>query len=116
MLNRANEIQDKLVAYRHDFHRFPEVGFTEVRTSTKVIEVLASLGCRVRNNVGKTGVVGEIGEGLPIVAIRADMDALPLQEDNQLAYSSQVAGVMHACGHDAHTAILLGVAELHSKE
>ncbi len=116
MLKRAKEIQEKLVAYRHDFHQFPEVGFTEIRTSTKVAEVLASLGCRVRKNVGKTGVVGELGEGLPIIAIRADMDALPLQEDNQVEYSSRVAGVMHACGHDAHTAILLGVAELLSKE
>ncbi len=116
MLNRAKEIQDKLVAYRHDFHRFPEVGFTEVRTSSRVADALASLGCRVRRNVGRTGVVGELGEGLPIVAIRADMDALPLQEDNQVDYRSQVAGVMHACGHDAHTAILLGVAELLSKE
>ncbi len=116
MLKRANEIRDKLFTYRHDFHKNPEVGFTEVRTSAKVAEVLASLGCRVRTNVGKTGVVGELGEGLPMVAIRADMDALPLQEENLTDYASQVRGVMHACGHDAHTAILLGVAELISKE
>ncbi len=116
MLKRANAIQDKLVAYRHDFHKFPEVGFTEIRTSSKVADVLASFGCRVRKNVGKTGAVGELGEGLPIIAIRADMDALPLQEENQVEYASQVAGVMHACGHDAHTAILLGVAELLSQE
>ncbi len=116
MLKRANEIRDKLVSYRHDFHKNPEVGFTEVRTSAKVAEILASLGCRVRKNVGKTGVVGELGEGLPMVAIRADMDALPLQEENHTDYASQIRGVMHACGHDAHTAILLGVAELISKE
>jgi amidohydrolase len=112
MLNRAKELQDKLIGYRHDFHKFPEVGFQEYRTSSKVAEFLTTIGCRVRQNVGKTGVVGELGQGLPIVAIRADMDALPLHEDNHTEYTSQNPGVMHACGHDAHTAILLGVAEL----
>jgi amidohydrolase len=112
MLDQAKKLQDKLVAYRHDFHKNPEVGFTEFRTSAKVSEILTSLGCRVRRNVGKTGIVAELGEGQPVIAIRADMDALPLQEDNQVEYASQIPGVMHACGHDAHTAILLGVAEL----
>jgi len=116
ILKRANELHDKLVDYRHDFHMHPEVGFNELRTSAKVAEVLTSLGCRVRRNVGKTGVVAELGQGSPIVAIRADMDALPLQEENKTAYASQNPGVMHACGHDAHTAILLGVAELLSNE
>jgi amidohydrolase len=116
MLNRARELQDRLIDYRHDFHKFPEVGFHEIRTSTRVAKELSSLGCRVRRNVGKTGVIGELGHGSPIVAIRADMDALPLQEDNKTEYTSQNPGVMHACGHDAHTAILLGVAELLSKE
>jgi amidohydrolase len=116
MLNRAKELQVKLTGYRHDFHTFPEVGFQEFRTSTKVAEILSALDCRVQQNVGKTGVVGELGQGLPIVAIRADMDALPLLEDNQTSYKSQKPGVMHACGHDAHIAILLGVAELLSKE
>jgi amidohydrolase len=116
MLKRATELQDKLIDYRHDFHKFPEVGYHEYRTSAKVADVLDSLGCHVRRNVGKTGIIGELGQGLPIVAIRADMDALPLQEDNQTEYASQNPGVMHACGHDAHTAILLGVAELLSKE
>jgi amidohydrolase len=116
MFTRALELQEKLQGYRREFHKYPELGFHEYRTSAKVADVLTSLGCRVRQNVGKTGVVGELGQGLPIVAIRADMDALPLQEDNQTDYSSQIPGVMHACGHDAHTAILLGVAELLSKE
>ncbi len=116
MLNRAKELQTKMVNYRHDIHQFPEVGFHELRTSAKVAEVLSSLGCRVRKNVGRTGVVGELGEGLPIVAIRADMDALPIQEDNQTEYASKIPGVMHACGHDAHTAMLLGVAELLAAE
>jgi amidohydrolase len=116
MFNRANELQDRLTAYRHDFHQFPEVGFQEFRTSAKIAEILTSLGCRVRQNVGKTGVVGEIGQGTPIVAIRADMDALPLQEENRVDYASENPGVMHACGHDAHVAIVLGVAELLVKE
>jgi amidohydrolase len=116
MLNRANNLQDRLTAYRHDIHQFPEVGFHEFRTSAKIAEILTSLGCRVRQNVGKTGVIGEIGQDSPIVAIRADMDALPLQEENQVDYASKYSGVMHACGHDAHVAILLGVAELLVKE
>lgn len=94
----------------------PEMGFTETRTAAKVAEVLQSLGCRVRTGVGKTGVIGELGEGKPIIGIRADMDALPIQEENDQPYKSTVAGVMHACGHDAHTAILLGAATLLSQE
>jgi amidohydrolase len=116
MLNRAMELQGKLTGYRHDFHQFPEVGFHEFRTSARVADILMSIGCRVRKNVGKTGVIGEIGQGTPIVAIRADMDALPMQEDNLVEYASVNPGTMHACGHDAHVAILLGVAELLAKE
>ena len=116
MLKRAMELQNKMQGYRRDFHKYPELGFQEFRTSARVAEVLTSLGCRVRKNVGGTGVVGELGQGSPIVAIRADMDALPLQEDNLTDYVSQNPGIMHACGHDAHTAILLGVAELFSNE
>lgn len=116
MLKRAKLMQDKLMAYRHDFHKFPELGFKELRTSAKVAEILTTLGCRVRKNIGKTGVLGELGQGLPIIAIRADMDALPLQEENETDYVSQNPGVMHACGHDAHIAMLLGVAEVLSKE
>jgi amidohydrolase len=116
MLNRANNLQEKLTEYRRDFHMYPELGFQEFRTSAKVAEVLTTLGCHVRTNVGRTGVVGELGQGAPIIAIRADMDALPLQEENHNAYASQNPGIMHACGHDAHTAILLGVAELISMD
>ncbi len=115
MLNQAKELQAKLIEYRHDFHQHPEVGFQEFRTSTRVAEILEALNCRVQRNVGKTGVVAELGQGTPIVAIRADMDALPLQEETGAPYASQNHGVMHACGHDAHTAILLGVAEILSK-
>jgi amidohydrolase len=116
MLKRAKKLQKKIISYRHDFHKNPEVGFHEFCTSAKVSDILTSLGCRVRKNVGKTGVVAELGLGQPVIAIRADMDALPIKEDNQVEYASQNPGVMHACGHDAHTAILLGVAELIAME
>lgn len=116
MLERAHRIQEQLVGWRRDFHRHPELGFQEVRTSALVAETLRALGYRVRTQVGRTGVIGERGDGGPIVAIRADMDALPLQEANQVPYASQTPGVMHACGHDAHTAIALGVATLLAEE
>ncbi len=116
MLTKAKALQDQMTAYRHDFHSDPELGFHELHTASKVAEVLGTLGLQVRRQVGKTGVVADIGRGLPIVAIRADMDALPLQEDNKIEYASRNPGVMHACGHDAHTAILLGVAHLLANE
>jgi amidohydrolase len=112
MLDRAQKLQDQLVTWRREIHCHPELGFRETRTAELVAGELESLGYRVRRGVGRTGVVGERGEGSPIIAIRADMDALPLQEENEVAYASQVPGVMHACGHDAHTAIALGVATL----
>jgi len=116
MLKRAHEIETQLIAWRRDFHTHPELGFRETRTAARVAEGLGSLGYRVRTGVGRTGVVAERGEGHPIVAIRADMDALPIQETNDVPYASQVPGVMHACGHDAHTAIALGVATLLAQE
>jgi amidohydrolase len=116
MLDRARKIQDQLVHWRRDIHMHPELGFQETRTAALVSEVLNSLGYRIRTRVGRTGVVGERGEDKPVVAIRADMDALPIQEANDVEYTSQVPGVMHACGHDAHTAIALGVATLLAEE
>ena len=116
MLEQAMSIERDLVAWRRDFHTFPELGFRETRTAARVAEVLDSLGYRVRTGVARTGVVGERGQGRPVVAVRADMDALPIQEANQVPYASQVPGVMHACGHDAHTAIVLGVATLLTRE
>jgi amidohydrolase len=116
MLKKAKEVQSEIVAWRRDFHMHPELGFEETRTAAKVAEVLQSLGCKVQTGVGKTGVIGELGQGKPIIGIRADMDALPIQEENDLPYKSSVEGVMHACGHDAHTAILLGTAKLLSGE
>ena len=116
MLKRAEAIAEQLVAWRRDIHMHPELGFQEKRTAGRVAEVLESLGYCVRTGVGRTGVVAERGAGHPIVAIRADMDALPIQEENEVPYASQVPGVMHACGHDAHTAIALGVATLLAEE
>jgi amidohydrolase len=115
-LDKAKEIHDQLIAWRRDFHMHPEVGFCEIRTSEKVAETLLPWGLKVRTKVGRTGVVADIGSGSPMIAIRADMDALPLQEKNKVSYASQTPGVMHACGHDSHTAMLLGVAQLLLKE
>jgi amidohydrolase len=116
MLRRAREIEDQLVAWRREFHTHPELGFGEVRTAARVAEVLGDLGYRVRTGVGRTGVMAERGQGHPTVAIRADMDALPIQEANDVSYASRVPGAMHACGHDAHVAIALGVATLLGRE
>ncbi len=112
MLDRALNIADRVQDYRRDFHMHPELGFEEKRSSEKIAATLEGLGFRVRRGVGKTGVVAEFGEGKPVVGIRADMDALPIQEANDVEYASQVPGVMHACGHDAHMAIALGVGTL----
>jgi amidohydrolase len=116
MMQRAQDIAELVVGWRRELHRHPELGFQERRTSGRVADVLQSLGYRVRTRVGRTGVVGERGLGGPIVAIRADMDALPIQEENEVSYASEVPGVMHACGHDAHTAMALGAATLLAAE
>ena len=112
MLQTALELQDQIIAWRRDFHKHPELSFQEHRTAQVVADALREMGLRVETGVGKTGVVGVLGEGRPAVGIRADMDALPLQEANDVPYASQTPGVMHACGHDAHTAILLGIARI----
>jgi amidohydrolase len=116
MLEKAKAMQQQLTAWRRDFHSHPELGFQESRTAEKVVGILGEFGIQARSGVGRTGVVSEIGHGKPLVAIRADMDALPLQEANQVPYASQNKGVMHACGHDAHTSMLLGAAVLLSRE
>jgi amidohydrolase len=112
MKEKAYGIAELVREYRRDFHLHPELGFQETRTSEKVATILEGLGYRVRRGVARTGVVAELGQGKPMVAIRADMDGLPIQEANDVPYASQTPGVMHACGHDAHTAIALGVATL----
>jgi amidohydrolase len=109
---QAQQLADQIVAWRRDIHMHPELGFQEQRTARLVADTLAELGIETQTGVGKTGVVGYLGEGSPVIGIRADMDALPIDEENDVPYRSQTPGVMHACGHDAHTAILLGVAKM----
>ncbi len=112
--NEVEALREQLVAWRRDFHQHPEVAFEEVRTSQKVAEILTELGLEVQYGVGKTGVVGILegtGNG-PTILVRADMDALPIQEENNVPYKSQIANRMHACGHDGHTAIALSVAKI----
>jgi len=116
MLKQAHAISEELIEWRRDFHMHPEIGFELHRTSKIVADELEKMGYRVRRGVGKTGVVAEIGEGGKMVAIRADMDALPILEMNETEYVSQNKGAMHACGHDSHTAMALGAALLLSKE
>jgi amidohydrolase len=114
-----------LVAWRRDLHRHPELGFAEVRTAGIVARHLSELGLQMLTGIGKTGVVGLLKGtsplfkgtggtegGPPVVMLRFDMDALPIMEENVTDYVSQTPGVMHACGHDGHVAIGLGVATL----
>jgi len=106
-------IKNTIISTRRDIHKHPELAFNELRTSKLVAERLKSMGIKVQENVGKTGVVGTLqgkNEGQTI-ALRADMDALPMQETNEVSYKSVNEGIMHACGHDGHTAMLLGTAE-----
>jgi amidohydrolase len=110
----AERVAASVVAVRRDLHQHPELGNREERTGKLVAEKLRALGLEVRHPVAKTGVVGILRGGRPgpAVALRADIDALPMEETNDVPYKSTVPGVMHACGHDAHTAMLLGVAEV----
>ena len=116
MLKQAHAISEELIEWRRDFHMHPEIGFELHRTSKIVADELEKMGYRVKRGVGKTGVVAEMGEGGRVIAIRADMDALPILEQNESEYVSQNKGAMHACGHDSHTAMALGAALLLSKE
>lgn len=109
-LEEALKIKDEIVAWRRDFHMYPELKYEEERTSRIVEEHLRDWGYSIKR-VG-TGVIADIGEGGKTVALRADMDALPVQEENDVPYKSKIPGKMHACGHDAHTAMLLGAAKI----
>ena len=104
--------------WRRDFHAHPELGFDEHRTSAKVAELLKEFGLDVHTGVGGTGVVGVLqrGNGTTAIGLRADMDALPFEEQNNFEYKSTKPGVMHACGHDGHTAMLLGAAQHLAKD
>jgi hippurate hydrolase len=112
VLDAIRPFHDDLTAIRRDIHAHPEIGFTEHRTSDLVARELAALGIEVHRNVGGTGLVGVLrrGNGPGAIGLRADMDALPIEEANDVPYRSQTKGVMHACGHDGHTTMLLGAA------
>lgn len=113
-LSESTSIREQIVAWRRDLHRHPEMAFQEKRTAQIVADELRNLGIEVQTGIGKTGVVG-ILEGAadgPTVLVRCDMDALPIVEENAADYTSTVPGVMHACGHDGHTAIGMAVATL----
>lgn len=113
LLQRARAIHDSIRTWRRTIHRYPELSFTEQRTAALVNSVLIDLGLPTETEVAKTGVVAHIrGGNGPTVALRADMDALPIQEINGSEFDSTRPGIMHACGHDAHTAMLLGAATL----
>jgi amidohydrolase len=122
---QAKEIEPKMIAWRRDLHQAPELSNREFKTALKIAEHLKSLGMEVQTGVAHTGVVGILkgGKPGPVIALRADMDALPVTERNDLAFASTVkttfngqeTGVMHACGHDAHVAILMSAAEILSK-
>ncbi|QHL88842.1 amidohydrolase [Nibribacter ruber] len=118
----ADKIEPKVIQWRRDFHQNPELGNLEFKTAEKIAKHLKSLGLEVQTGVAKTGVVGILkgGQPGPVVALRADMDALPVTERNSLPFASKVkttynnqqVGVMHACGHDTHIAMLMGAAEI----
>jgi amidohydrolase len=118
----ADQLEPKVIEWRRDIHQHPELGNREVRTAGKVAEHLKALGLEVRTGVAHTGVVAVLrgGKPGPVVALRADMDALPVTEEVDLAFASKVrttwagkeTGVMHACGHDTHVAMLMGAAEI----
>jgi amidohydrolase len=116
MLKQAHGILEEITEWRRDFHMYPELGFEVQRTAGIVAAELKKMGYRVKTGVGKTGVMADIGQGGKMVAIRADMDALPLQELNQVEFKSKIDGRMHACGHDSHTAMALGAAQILAKE
>jgi amidohydrolase len=115
IVNRIADLHGEITTWRRDIHAYPELGYDVHRTAAAVAEKLNSFGCdEVVTGIGRTGVVGVIrgckGAGGRVIALRADMDALPIEEANDVPYRSTVPGKMHACGHDGHTAMLLGAA------
>lgn len=114
MLFCDSDHHSRLTAFRRDIHAHPELAFNEHRTAQRVAEYLNQLGVEVHTGIGRTGVVGVIraGQGEEAIGLRADMDALPITERNAFAHCSTYPGRMHACGHDGHTTMLLGAAEI----
>lgn len=111
IINKAQALQQETVTLRRHFHRHPELSFQEEKTSGFVAAKLSELGYKVRTGIGKTGVIADLSQG-NAVAIRAELDALAINENNRTTYSSDTAGVMHACGHDANMACVLTAAKL----
>src|SRR4029078_4282818 len=115
IVTRVAAMHEEIMAWRRDLHAHPELGFDVHRTASLVVDTLQAFGCdEIVPGIGKTGVVGVIKgrktTSGKVVGLRADMDALPIQEATGVPYASKTAGVMHACGHDGHTAMLLGAA------
>lgn len=104
------------IAWRHDLHRHPELGFEEHRTSEMIARLLSAWGWRVHRGLAGTGVVAQMGQGAPMIGLRADIDALPIHEASGVDHASTVPGKMHACGHDGHTAMLLLAARKIAEE
>ncbi len=117
ILPEVNAIKDEIIANRRDFHKHPELGFKEHRTAKVIAEKLKSYGIEVETGVGRTGIIGDLysKRGGKTIALRADMDALSIRETNDVSYRSQNNGIMHACGHDGHMAMLLGAAKILSQ-
>ena len=114
--NRFAELYPTIVKWRHDFHRHPELKYELPKTAGKVADLLRGFGCdQVVEGVGKSGVVGvingQVDTSRRVIGLRADMDALPIDEQSDVSYKSEVPGIMHACGHDGHTSMLLGAAQ-----
>ena len=112
IIERITQLHGEMTAWRRDLHAHPEIAFEETRTSAFVAGKLREFGIEVSRGMAKTGVVGTlVNDAGPGIGLRADMDALPMPEHTGLPYQSTVPGKMHACGHDGHTAMLLGAAQ-----
>jgi amidohydrolase len=116
VLDQARELQKEIVELRRHIHAHPELSFKEQETAKLVAEKLTALGFQVKTGVGKTGVIADLGRGKRTVAIRADMDGLPVLEANNVPYKSQNSGIMHACGHDAHVSCAMAAARILTRE
>ena len=115
-ISEAKKIEEWVIGIRREIHKYPEVMYEEVKTSKLIREKLDELGVEYKYPVAKTGILAQVGTGeSPCVALRADMDALPIQEENDLEFKSVIDGKMHACGHDCHVAMLLGAVKIFKK-
>ena len=114
VINSIADREQEMKTWRHLLHQHPETSYEEVWTSDFIAEKLQSFGIEIHRGMGKTGIVGVLhgsGKGTAAIGLRADMDALPMQEKNEFAHASKTPGRMHACGHDGHSTMLLGAAQ-----